>query len=409
MNKKLLAVGLSILCLLSLSVMTGVRANQPADLQPGVPAPELGLEKLLQAPAGAQADVASLRGKVVVVEFWATWCAPCIAVQPHLNQLAEQFKDKPVQFISVTDEDEAIVAPFLARRTLKGWVGLDLDRSSHQAYGIVGIPKTIVIDQTGKIAAITRAKQLNEETLNQLLAGTYQATPPKPADQPAKQVSNISIGGPTLATDETKSSELEPAIFELSIKPSKASTSMIGSGPKRYTASGAELKPILSSLLRVNPSRLSVPAELLGKRFDVKANLQNNRTEGFNPLIISALENALGIKIKRVTRELDAYVLTAPKELTGSLRPTKAKSFHSSSDQGVLAAAAAELGRLAAAIETVIGTPVIDETKLQGKFDWDLLYDGNDPKSIIEAIRKEFGLEISLAKRPVEMVLVEKQ
>jgi uncharacterized protein (TIGR03435 family) len=409
MNKKLLALGLSIFCLLSLPVMTNVRANQSTNLQPGAAAPELGLEKLLQAPAGSQADLASLRGKVVVVEFWATWCAPCIAVQPHLNQLAEQFKDKPVQFISLTDEEEAIVAPFLARRTLKGWVGLDLDRSVHQAYGISGIPKTIVIDQTGKIATITRANQLNEEMLNQLLAGTYKVASPKLTDQPATPANKVSIGGPNLAPNETKASETEPALFELSIKPSNASMTMIGSGPKRLTASGAELKSILSGLLRTSPSRISVPAELLGKRFDLKAVLQNNKTEGFNPLIVSALENALGIKIKRVTRELDAYVLTAPKELTGSLQPTKAKSFHLSSDKGVLAAAAAEPGRLAAAIEGVIETPVLDETKLQGKFDWDLLYDSSNPKSIIEAIRKELGLEIGLAKRPVETVLVEKQ
>jgi uncharacterized protein (TIGR03435 family) len=176
-------------------------------------------------------------------------------------------------------------------------------------------------------------------------------------------------------------------------------------------ASGVGLKSILASLLGIHPSRTSritLPAELENQRFDVKAITQNDQTEGFRPMIVNALEHALGIKIKRVPREMEVYVLTAPKELTGSLRLSKAKSFHLSGADGVSAAAAADLDKLAVVMEMVLHIPVIDETKLQGKFDWDLLYDGNNPQSIIGAVRKEFGLELTLAKRPVEMIVVEK-
>src|SRR5881396_890266 len=85
------------------------------------PAP-LGFEKLLQAPDGAKASWAALKGKVVVLEFWATWCGPCIAAIPHLNELADHFKDKPVQFIAITDEEEKVVAPFLKRKPIHAWV-----------------------------------------------------------------------------------------------------------------------------------------------------------------------------------------------------------------------------------------------------------------------------------------------
>jgi len=55
----------------------------------GTPAPPVDSLQLLQAPTGAKADWGSLKGKIVILDFWATWCSPCVASLPHLNQLVE--------------------------------------------------------------------------------------------------------------------------------------------------------------------------------------------------------------------------------------------------------------------------------------------------------------------------------
>src|SRR5256885_9164516 len=91
----------------------------------GTPAPPLRLTQLLQAPPGAQADWHALHGKVVVLEFWATWCEVCVADLPQFNKLVASLDPKRFQFISVDDEDPAIVAAFLAKRKIAGWVGID--------------------------------------------------------------------------------------------------------------------------------------------------------------------------------------------------------------------------------------------------------------------------------------------
>src|SRR5688572_28662197 len=88
-------------------------ADEPPS--PGDKAPPIALEELIQAPAGAEAEWGKLRGKVVVLEFWATWCGPCVAAMPHMNGLADRYKGK-VQFIEITDEGRETVAPFLAKR-----------------------------------------------------------------------------------------------------------------------------------------------------------------------------------------------------------------------------------------------------------------------------------------------------
>jgi thiol-disulfide isomerase/thioredoxin len=138
-------------------------------------APPLDLQQLLQAPDGAQATWPSLRGQVVVLEFWATWCPSCIKTIPHLNELADGLKDQPVQFISVTDENKETILPFLAKTPIRGWVGLNTTKSMFSSYNIDGRPMMIVIRPNGildaRLCPWATPFPLKAENLLNLLAG----------------------------------------------------------------------------------------------------------------------------------------------------------------------------------------------------------------------------------------------
>ena len=150
--------------------------------------PLLQATELLQAPPNARMDATSLRGKIVVLEFWATWCGPCVAAIPHLNELAEKFKNKPVQFIAITAEDRATVERFLAKRPIKAWIALDTNNAMNKAYGVTGIPHTVVLDKTGKIAAITYPTFLAGKSINDLLAGKKNFPPGRRrSDRPGRK------------------------------------------------------------------------------------------------------------------------------------------------------------------------------------------------------------------------------
>ncbi|MEZ6093961.1 MAG: TlpA disulfide reductase family protein [Pirellulaceae bacterium] len=136
----------------------------------GKPAPELAIEELTGAKEGSEAKLSSLKGKVVVLDFWATWCKPCVAGFEHLNELQSELGEDFV-FISITDESPEEVAETLESHPLETWVAYDTDGSTFQDYGVKARPTAVVITQDGNIAAVTNPSLISADALRDLAAG----------------------------------------------------------------------------------------------------------------------------------------------------------------------------------------------------------------------------------------------
>ena len=94
-----------------------------------------------------------LRGKVVLVNFWATWCPPCRKEMPDLQALYDKYKDQGFIVLSISDEEAAKVAPFIAERKISYPIVLDPGRRANEAFAVEGIPKSFVYDRQGKLVA----------------------------------------------------------------------------------------------------------------------------------------------------------------------------------------------------------------------------------------------------------------
>ncbi|HUU18017.1 MAG TPA: TlpA disulfide reductase family protein [Sedimentisphaerales bacterium] len=116
-------------------------------------------------------NLRSLRGKVVVINFWATWRGSCVSAIPHLNELVDKFKEQPVCFVSITDEERSVVMPFLRKTLLKTCVGFDKARSIFTDYGVERIPHTVLVDKKGIVVAITYPQLVSEQVINNILLG----------------------------------------------------------------------------------------------------------------------------------------------------------------------------------------------------------------------------------------------
>jgi peroxiredoxin len=94
-----------------------------------------------------------LHGKVVLVNFWATWCPPCRKEMPDLETLYRQFNDQGLVILAISDEDAATVKPFVAKQKVTYPILLDPGRKVHELFEVVGIPKTFIYDRDGNLVA----------------------------------------------------------------------------------------------------------------------------------------------------------------------------------------------------------------------------------------------------------------
>jgi thiol-disulfide isomerase/thioredoxin len=175
---------IALFAVLALSMSTSLRAAE-ATLKVGDPAPKLSISKWVKGEPVKEFE----KGKVYVVEFWATWCGPCIVAMPHVSELQAKYKDKGVVVIGVNiwERDLKLVEPFVEKQGDKMAYNVAMEEPIATtpsrgrmatdwmaAAGRNGIPSSFIVDQKGTVAWMGHPMKM-DKPLAAIVAGTYDA------------------------------------------------------------------------------------------------------------------------------------------------------------------------------------------------------------------------------------------
>lgn len=152
-----------VLAVAAASLMQAFAAQEGAleQLKTPLPAPEV----TYFDTEGKPQSLAALKGKVVILHFWATWCAPCVTELPIMHKVVAGLKDEKLAVLPLSlDQNPGTVELFMARNNLSLPVAMDRKGDVLRAFQLKGLPSTVILDKNGEIIAV-RSGVLNWESI----------------------------------------------------------------------------------------------------------------------------------------------------------------------------------------------------------------------------------------------------
>lgn len=265
----------------------------------GKPAPEIKIEKWIYPEIQVndfevkRKIPGDLKGKLIVLDFWFTKCAPCVASIPHLNSLAKKYPD--VVFLSISFELEGVLKDFLSENIMYYPVGSDVQGDVIKAFGVTDYPHTFLISADNRIVWEGSPFQLNEGILDVYTGSDtrHNLNMIKESETEVKnQAYTFTITENT--THDPQSSYTHTYLWDINI----------------YNKS---LSDIISQYFNIGRPRMIInDSSLLKKRFDVTLKADRNYVTAANcPEIIKyLLPEALGSGLDQIKLDTVYYLLT---------------------------------------------------------------------------------------------------
>jgi cytochrome c biogenesis protein CcmG/thiol:disulfide interchange protein DsbE len=146
-----------VLIIISLTVFTGCQLSSGGST--------VGGDFTLNNLSGKEVSLSDYTGKIVILNFWATWCSPCRQEIPDFVDVFDDYKNEDIQFLGISNEDVYTLRNFVLKYDINYPILVD-DAGVMNNWGIKGIPTTFIIDREGKIiyknvGAMTKAQLVN--------------------------------------------------------------------------------------------------------------------------------------------------------------------------------------------------------------------------------------------------------
>jgi len=355
------------------------------------PAPKLSPMRVIQGKSLPSFK----KGTVYVVEFWATWCGPCVKAIPHMNDLASSLKGQPVEFYSVTKERPDDVLGFMKKHPFTTNVLSDTSGGTTKAFGVQVIPRTAIIDQSGNLITVTSPDEITLDGLKKVLA-----------HKPAKFATAFNKISSFDWDEDIAKTSLSHIIIQPSDSDGGGSKFPPGSG--RLTADGVYPQVLVSLAYDAgfNDVQWEFEPEPVRYRLSVKA--LDGKNETVRSMLADAIRPLLSIEPTWEMVERDVRVISrtsGPLKLTPTAGPSDKGFAHG----GEIIWPNCTVDKICSLLQDfVFGKPVINETGDTGRYDIHLKWIPGDKQSVNKMLA-DIGLSYKDDKRPVRTLVVRKK
>jgi uncharacterized protein (TIGR03435 family) len=378
--------------------------SQPI-LQPGEVFPNYLLRPVVNAPS-SEIDVWDIKGKYIILNFWGTWCAPCIPEMDSLARLQKTFAGR-VQIIGISNDTEVKLKSYLKKRPTQVWLASDTTSNLYRQAAFRFVGQSLVLDPNKKIIAVVKSDSINTAWMEKLIAGKA-------------ITSNGEIDGPVSGEAG------DPFGIDSSVTESFSFRSFLSGKPSMsLTYLNTALEGRRLTYMNVCPTSLyrdayeiASPAQLIYE-FDENevCNYDDDNTLVCFDLLVKPsqkdslllimqqkLRTILPFKVRFETRKLTVLVLSLDSSGLKPMVSQKSKSAYSYSGNG-FSGSAVPMKTFAGYLANEAGRPVVDETGLVGVFDIETKLTLRSKEEILNSL-KPLGLRLEKAERELPVLVI---
>lgn len=387
------------------------RAQEPL-LTVGSPFPDLVITRIMNAPVKELCLNKDKSGKYFILNFWGTWCSPCIPEMDSLARLQKQFEGK-IQVIAISDDNEERKTKYLKNKPSAIWLATDTTYLLYKMLQLEYVGQSAIIDPGKKIVALVRTDSINRPLIEKILKGV-----PVPASAGIKETGVTTEGDP-FGVDSLTSHSFTIRGYKKgqramgmtytdneNYRGRRLSWFNVPAGLLYRTAYGIssyEKQELFDST--VNSREIYSPdPDNRSQLYCVDLLVSPGQQDSLYFILQQYLDRVLPVKVRRIKKEIPVYVLKQkqglPVMITPSAAETQRYSFSGRGYEGTKVTVAA----FAAYLTNELELPVVDETGLKGFYDIKTNVEQRNKEGILKSM-EPLGLTLEKTVREMPVIV----
>ncbi|HYK75349.1 MAG TPA: redoxin family protein [Daejeonella sp.] len=370
-------------------------------------APDIDFKTILNAPVN-NINLSQLRGKIVLIDFWATWCGSCIEAMPHLKQLQNKYPND-LQVITVTGETNKRISQYLKVKPSNLWFAIDTNYYISKLFPHQLIPHSVLISQDGKLIANTIPQSVTESVIDSIISNKKVHL----VEKQDKLISHDDLIKTYFFAEDTVKSRfmIQPEIQGTAAISTRYLNDNVFKG-RRITCINVSLSRLYTIAFGDFPySRVinNIPKDHKEQVYCLDLIVENKKD--LLPILRQHLLKKFDIqaKIEQQNRDVEVLKIQDLKKFNKiPLNKSGIRTYYSS--HGEINQQSITMHDFAGYLEDygVGKLPVIDATGVNKKFDIKFSFQPESPESLIKVLNT-IGLSLERSKKKIDMLVLFKQ